>query len=243
MDESGQVNTSDQGGENLPPAVQAIPSASPVKGNGDLPEVAMPSQLPNGAPAPVIPNAPASAPAPGMPAPGPMPMPPMPPMPPAGGPAPIPDPDQERAPIQMPAAPATPAPRPVPMPAPAPAPRPTPAPRPAPSAVPSGSFSMPKPTQISNSEVRIESLLEECVRTKASDLHIQVGLPPILRIDGALQPVSGYGDIDEMTAERLIFSTLEEDQKQILIKDKEFDYSFSFGDLGRFRVKDRKSVV
>jgi twitching motility protein PilT len=61
-------------------------------------------------------------------------------------------------------------------------------------------------------------------------------LPPILRIDGALQPVSGYGDIDEETAERLIFSTLEEDQKQILIKDKEFDYSFSFGDLGRFRV-------
>ena len=108
MDKSGQVNSDN--GDNLPPAVQAIPSASPVKGNGDLPEVAMPSQLPNGAPAPIIPNAPASAPAPGMPAPGPMPMPPMPPMPPAGGPAPIPDPDQERAPIQMPAAPATPAP-------------------------------------------------------------------------------------------------------------------------------------
>ena len=91
-------------------------------------------------------------------------------------------------------------------------------------------------TTISNAEARIESLLEECVRTKASDLHLQVGLPPILRIDGALQPVSGYGNLDEATVERLIFSTLEEDQKQILIKDKEFDYSFSFGDLGRFRV-------
>ena len=89
---------------------------------------------------------------------------------------------------------------------------------------------------VTNAEMRIESLLEECVRTKASDLHLQVGLPPILRIDGALQPVSGYGNIDEPTVERLIFSTLEEDQKQILIKDKEFDYSFSFGDLGRFRV-------
>ncbi len=89
---------------------------------------------------------------------------------------------------------------------------------------------------VASAEMRIESLLEECVRTKASDLHLQVGLPPILRIDGALQPVSGYGNIDEPTVERLIFSTLEEDQKQILIKDKEFDYSFSFGDLGRFRV-------
>ena len=227
MDESGQVNTSDQGGDNLPPAVQAIPSASPVKGNGDLPEVAMPS-MPEGGTAPIIPNAP--VPAPGAPAPGPAPMPmPMPPMPPASdsGPAPVPEP--ERAPIQMPSSPApTPAPRPAPI-----APMPS-APSPA---APVPSFSMPKPmNQISNSDVRIESLLEECVRTKASDLHIQVGLPPILRIDGALQPVSGYGDIDEATAERLIFSTLEEDQKQILIKDKEFDYSFSFGDLGRFRV-------
>ena len=85
-------------------------------------------------------------------------------------------------------------------------------------------------------EVRIENLLEECVRLKASDLHIQVGLPPVLRVDGALIPVAGYNALDEAVVERLIFATLEEDQKQILIKDKEFDYSFSFGDLGRFRV-------
>ena len=103
------------------------------------------------------------------------------------------------------------------------------------SAAGAPAMSMATPT-ISNADVRIESLLEECVRTKASDLHLQVGLPPVLRIDGALQPVSGYGNLDEPTVERLIFSTLEEDQKQILIKDKEFDYSFSFGDLGRFRV-------
>ncbi len=88
----------------------------------------------------------------------------------------------------------------------------------------------------SASSVRIENLLEECVRTKASDLHLQVGLPPILRIDGALQPVSGYSALDQATLEKLVFATLEEDQKQILLKDKEFDYSFSFGDLGRFRV-------
>ena len=89
---------------------------------------------------------------------------------------------------------------------------------------------------VNASSVRIENLLEECVRTKASDLHLQVGLPPILRIDGALQPVSGYSALDQATLEKLVFATLEEDQKQILLKDKEFDYSFSFGDLGRFRV-------
>ena len=94
----------------------------------------------------------------------------------------------------------------------------------------------PAAPMIAKENIRIENLLEECVRTKASDLHIQVGLPPILRIDGALQPVSGYAALDEPTVEQLVFATLEEDQKQILLKDKEFDYSFSFGDLGRFRV-------
>lgn len=89
---------------------------------------------------------------------------------------------------------------------------------------------------IGATEIRIENLLEECVRTNASDLHLQVGLPPILRIDGALQPMSGYKELDEAAVEHLIFQTLEENQKQILLKDKEFDYSFSFGDLGRFRV-------
>ena len=42
-----------------------------------------------------------------------------------------------------------------------------------------------------NRELRIEVLLEDVVRRRASDLHIQVGLPPMLRIDGALTPVAG----------------------------------------------------
>ena len=32
------------------------------------------------------------------------------------------------------------------------------------------------------------------------------------------------------------FRILDEDQRQILLKDKEFDFSFAFGTLGRFRV-------
>lgn len=83
---------------------------------------------------------------------------------------------------------------------------------------------------------RIEILLEEVIKRKASDLHLQVGLPPMLRIDGSLTPVRGAEDLSEETVEVLIFAILDEDQKQILLKDKEFDFSFAFGDLGRFRV-------
>ncbi len=83
---------------------------------------------------------------------------------------------------------------------------------------------------------RIELLLEEVVKKKASDLHLQVGLPPMLRVDGNLAPISGSDPLTEETLEQLVFSILDEDQKQILLKDKEFDFSFAFGDLGRFRV-------
>lgn len=83
---------------------------------------------------------------------------------------------------------------------------------------------------------KIENLLEEVVKRKASDLHLQVGLPPMLRIDGSLTTVSGNNPLDERAVEQLVFALLEEDQRQILLRDKEFDFSFAFGDLGRFRV-------
>lgn len=89
---------------------------------------------------------------------------------------------------------------------------------------------------MSSGQPRIEVLLEEVIKKKASDLHLQVGLPPMLRIDGSLHPVTGADPLNEETVEALLFAILDEDQKQILLKDKEFDFSFAFGDLARFRV-------
>lgn len=89
---------------------------------------------------------------------------------------------------------------------------------------------------MNNKELRIEILLEEVVRKRASDLHLQVGLPPILRVDGSMTPIVGFDPLDEQSIEGLIFAILDQDQRQILLKDKEFDFSFAFGTLGRFRV-------
>ncbi len=85
-------------------------------------------------------------------------------------------------------------------------------------------------------EISIEILLEECIKNKASDIHIEVGLPPVLRVDGALRQLTTYATLTNEAVQRLVFATLDEEQQGILIKDKEFDYSFAFGDLGRFRV-------
>ena len=87
-----------------------------------------------------------------------------------------------------------------------------------------------------NQNLRIEILLEEIVRKNASDLHLQVGLPPMMRLDGVLAPFPGYNPLNSEEVERLVFAILDDDQQKILIKDKEIDFSFAFGDLGRFRV-------
>ncbi len=84
--------------------------------------------------------------------------------------------------------------------------------------------------------LKIELLLEEVIKKRASDLHLQVGVPPMLRIDGSLVPIPGYEPLDGAQVEALVFSILDQDQQQILLKDKEFDFSFAFGTLGRFRV-------
>ena len=91
-------------------------------------------------------------------------------------------------------------------------------------------------SQSSSSNLRIELLLEECVRRNASDLHLQYGLPPILRVDGALTPIAGLPALNATMLKEIIFATLDEDQRKIFLKDKEFDYSFAFGDVARFRV-------
>ena len=91
------------------------------------------------------------------------------------------------------------------------------------------------PTAVPNS-VKIETLLEACIKHGASDLHIQVGLPPILRVDGSLVPIPNTPILTTEIVDTLIFSTLDSMQRETLAKDKEFDYSFAFGEIARFRV-------
>jgi twitching motility protein PilT len=83
---------------------------------------------------------------------------------------------------------------------------------------------------------KIEIMLEAVIKLDASDLHLQVGVPPMLRVDGALRAMVDAPPLDSESIEKLVFSLLDEEQKNVLLKDKEVDFSFAFGDIGRFRV-------
>jgi len=83
----------------------------------------------------------------------------------------------------------------------------------------------------------ITTLLETAVRLDASDLHLSTGLPPMLRINGDVQPVEGWTD-GPLTAEATtaaIHSLLDERKRAERASRAEYDFSVSVPDLGRFR--------
>ncbi len=87
----------------------------------------------------------------------------------------------------------------------------------------------------------IHELLDLTIKNNASDLHLLPGIPPAVRIDGSLRYISNYQPIDPQALETMVFSILTPEQKEMLINNKEMDFSFGFGggaygDLGRFRT-------
>jgi len=84
--------------------------------------------------------------------------------------------------------------------------------------------------------MKIEDLLDEVLKHDASDLHLSVSVNPAIRIDGELRPLTNYQVLTKKDTQELIFSVLNDIQKEILIKEKELDFSFAYGDLARFRA-------
>lgn len=85
-----------------------------------------------------------------------------------------------------------------------------------------------------NKDIRIQQLLKVMVDNRASDLHLVVGTPPAMRIDGDIVRIKLPALLPEDT-QRLIFQILSEDQKRQLEKNLEIDFSFGIKGLARFR--------
>jgi len=82
----------------------------------------------------------------------------------------------------------------------------------------------------------LEELLDLTIRENASDLHISVGRFPTIRINGLLIPLVEKKIINPKKSEELIFSLLTSDQKNIFLKEKQLDFSFSYKEIVRFRI-------
>ena len=83
--------------------------------------------------------------------------------------------------------------------------------------------------------VSMEELLNLMVQRGGSDLHLSVGAPPKIRIDGKLVDTE-YEPLMPEATKKLIYSVIGADQVAKFEKNLEIDFSFGVTNLGRFRT-------
>jgi len=80
----------------------------------------------------------------------------------------------------------------------------------------------------------IKTLLKEMMERRATDLHLTVGAPPVIRIDGELERME-YDPLTAQDTQNLVYSLLKDEQKKRFELDKELDFAFGIKGLSRFR--------
>lgn len=96
--------------------------------------------------------------------------------------------------------------------------------------------------------MQLDELFTLAAARGASDLHLIVGLPPMLRIDGQLGAVEGRPALTRTSMEALVTSILTEPQRESFLRRRELDLSHELADRSRFRVnlhweKDNMGLV
>jgi twitching motility protein PilT len=82
----------------------------------------------------------------------------------------------------------------------------------------------------------IKKILEMCVQYQASDVHIMVGIPPMIRLHGKLLTIPDSAPLTPAVAEEAVNSLLNEQQRELLKVDRELDFSYAIANGARFRV-------
>lgn len=82
----------------------------------------------------------------------------------------------------------------------------------------------------------IQDLLENTVSHEASDLHLLAGFSPMIRVDGKLNPLTNFGTLNTEDVVRLVFSIVTPEQKELLLNNREIDFSYQYRDGARFRI-------
>lgn len=83
--------------------------------------------------------------------------------------------------------------------------------------------------------VNIDTLLRLMFEKGASDLHLTVGVPPMLRIDGEITPTE-FEKLRPDDCQNIIYSILTDEQKEKFERENELDISFGVEGIGRVRM-------
>lgn len=81
----------------------------------------------------------------------------------------------------------------------------------------------------------IHEMMQKAVQLGASDIHLVANMPPYLRVGQKLRPLSDR-KLSAFEVEGIVYSMMNEVQKEQFIMDLELDFAFESEGAGRFRV-------
>jgi len=85
-------------------------------------------------------------------------------------------------------------------------------------------------------DVSVEALMEHAASQGASDIHVTVGLPPMVRVHGKLLPVPGRESLNPAATESVARAMTTEAQWAEFARTRELDFSVGYSKVARFRV-------
>jgi twitching motility protein PilT len=91
----------------------------------------------------------------------------------------------------------------------------------------------------------IDELLEHMVSRNASDLHVTVGTPPVVRVRGEVQRLEEFAPLTSEDTQQVLYRILSSEQQKQFELNRQLDFSHSIPGLARFRVNvyfQRESV-
>jgi len=83
--------------------------------------------------------------------------------------------------------------------------------------------------------IKIADMLKNIVAQRASDVHLQAGAPPYLRVDGSLQPYEGVPPLTPKQTEQIALAMMSEPQRELFLHRHELDFAFTIPEVARFR--------
>src|SRR5262249_36757253 len=84
--------------------------------------------------------------------------------------------------------------------------------------------------------MELVEILKTAVQSGASDIHLVIGKPPMMRLNGEMAEIPGFTKVSADESKRLIYSILYEEQRAKFEEHWELDCSFSITGFARFRV-------
>lgn len=85
-------------------------------------------------------------------------------------------------------------------------------------------------------DIELDTVLRQMLASGASDLHLTVGAPPMIRKDGALSPLQGYPILDPESLQRSIYAAITQKQREKFEDALELDFAYQVRGAARFRV-------